>query len=95
MCLLGWNASVARAHGDEKHDKDNPTNDYSKKLLKQVGIDQKLDEQVPVNLTFRDESGKGSAPGTVSGRQTGDGADAVLMPARSCARLSLRRWFTH
>ncbi len=83
MCLLGWNTSVARAHGDEKHDKDNPTNDYSKKLLKQVGIDQKLDEQVPVNLTFRDESGKEVR----LGQYLGDKPAMVLMLSYACTQL--------
>ena len=27
-------------------------------LLKQVGVDQKLNSQVPLNLTFRDETGR-------------------------------------
>jgi protein SCO1/2 len=83
MCLLGWNASVARAHGDEKHDNDNPTNDYSKKLLKQVGIDQKLDEQVPVNLTFRNESGKEVR----LGQYLGDKPAMVLMLSYACTQL--------
>jgi protein SCO1/2 len=84
VCLLGWTASVVRAHGDATEGKDDHTNDYSKKLLKQVGIDQtKLNSQVPVNLTFRDESGKEVR----LGQYLGDKPAMVLMLSYACTQL--------
>jgi hypothetical protein len=80
---------VARAHGDDKHDKDNPTNDYSKKLLKQVGIDRSSMASAGQSH-FRNESGKEVR----LGQYLGDKPAMVLMClmlARSCAPLSLRR----
>ena len=35
-----------------------PPTDQRPPMLKQVGIDQHLDQQIPPDLTFRDESGK-------------------------------------
>jgi protein SCO1/2 len=84
VCLLGWNASAARAHGDEDHGKEGSTNSYSKQLLKQVGIDQKkLNNQVPVNLIFRDETGKQVRLGSYMG----DKPTMVLMLSYACTQL--------
>ncbi|HEX8236446.1 MAG TPA: SCO family protein [Abditibacteriaceae bacterium] len=84
VCLLGWSASVARAHGDEDHGKEGQTNSYSDKLLKQVRIDQgKLNSQVPVNLMFRDETGKEVRLGSY----LGDKPAMVLMLSYACTQL--------
>ena len=60
MALALWCAMVlaprtARAQGDPLPVMQNPTGDPA--LVKQIGLDQKLDAQIPLDLSFRDEQG--------------------------------------
>ncbi len=64
LALLGLALSSTRlpsawAHGDEKVGEHGALdNDTPKALMAKVGIDQKMDSQVPLNMPFTDESGK-------------------------------------
>lgn len=42
---------------------------YRKTLEKEIGIDQKLDQQIPLDLTFRDESGRAVRLGQYFGQK--------------------------
>ncbi len=47
-------------------------------LLKQVGIDQKLNQTIPLNLTFRDENGNPVELAQFFGQKAGDSHAGVL-----------------
>ena len=47
-------------------------------LLKQVGIDQKLNQTIPLNLTFRDENGNTVAARTIFRAEAGDSHAGLL-----------------
>ena len=55
LALLSTRLPVAHAHGGEQGALDHDT---PKSLMKQVGIDQKMNSQVPLTAPFTDESGK-------------------------------------
>lgn len=58
MLVLAATMSVAQAHSFNLKDASQPSSQVTPDDLKNVGVDQRLDQQLPLNLQFTDESGK-------------------------------------
>jgi len=73
---------------------DVPTSSNLPPLLRDVGIDQKLNSQVPLDLVFRDESGSEVTPGS-SGARLLRLSDALHNRAEWCAAQRERAEIQH
>jgi protein SCO1/2 len=68
--LLSLGSSLLTAQVSSYGDKaTGPTNDKTPSVLSGVGIDQHLNTQLPLNLTFTDDAGKQVALGSFFGKQ--------------------------
>ncbi len=66
FCLL---ASIAMAFGQLMAPQVGPPSNRLPQALREIGIDQKLNEQVPLDLVFRDEQGRSVRLGDYFGRK--------------------------
>ena len=55
-------------------------------ILKRVGIDQKIGQQLPLDLMFQDEAGRDVRLGAVLRHAAGGAGARLLTSARCCAR---------
>lgn len=77
LALLSTRLPAVRAHGDERGELDGHE---SKALMSQVGIDQKMNSQVPLTAPFTDQDGK---PVTLA-RYLGDKPVMLSMISYTC-----------